>query len=461
MTDKKKPDVISDMLTVGSILTEGQPMGRWNEGLMFKGISPQPWLKSAANWLPNTEDLNPEEIRITFMGSAPMIRPGQMNTSIFIELGNGDSFVFDFGEGCIANYIAARHSLNEINDIFLTHLHVDHFGALPYLYMFGAWAGRWDEPLRIYGPSGRTKKDGVKYMVEGMKMMTHWHRDAFDVFPIGEGWETDVTEFDFRDDGGTVYDKNGVKVIHWRQSHAKDGASAYRLDWNGMSVVFTGDGRPNSLTENYAEDCDILILECQPEVVAISSQVQGVPPFLGRYTIDTHHQSGYAVGHIFDKVKPRLGMTTHTPDDEYLNAEQVAEIREHWKGPFNFGFDRTVVNMTKDQIWVREGVIPERPNVKPPQFDLSKGTVDVPLPRHQRKDIQQKAIRDAEIPPESYYPEGFHPKLLQDWPAAKPISAPLGILPEALKQNFGESHRKKAALRAYHEEKAKAGKKEE
>ena len=36
----------------------------------------------------------------------------------------------------------------------------------------------------------------------------------------------------------------------------------------------------------------------------------------------------------------------------------------------------------------------------------------------------------------------------------------IGILPEALKQNFGESHRKKAALREYHEKKA-AGENEE
>ncbi len=34
----------------------GVPMGRWKEGLLFEGISPQPWLKSAANWFPGTEE---------------------------------------------------------------------------------------------------------------------------------------------------------------------------------------------------------------------------------------------------------------------------------------------------------------------------------------------------------------------------------------------------------------------
>ncbi|MEP2030617.1 MAG: hypothetical protein ABJI96_18125 [Paracoccaceae bacterium] len=41
--------------------------------------------------------------------------------------------------------------------------------------------------------------------------------------------------------------------------------------------------------------------------------------------------------------------------DKYLLEESVAEIREHWKGPFHFGApDGIVVNVTKDQIWGRE-----------------------------------------------------------------------------------------------------------
>ena len=42
-----------------------------------------------------------------------------------------------------------------------------------------------------------------------------------------------------------------------------------------------------------------------------------------------------------------------------LNAEILAEVREHWKGPFQFGaLDMIVVNMTKDTVWVRDGVVP-------------------------------------------------------------------------------------------------------
>jgi hypothetical protein len=99
----KSPADFADESTMKEVATGGVPMGRWKEGLLFEGISPQPWLKSAANWFPGTEEVQPQEMRITFMGTAPMLRPGQMNTSIYVELGNGDTFIFDMGEGAVAN----------------------------------------------------------------------------------------------------------------------------------------------------------------------------------------------------------------------------------------------------------------------------------------------------------------------------------------------------------------------
>ena len=67
-----------------------------------------------------------------------------------------------------------------------------------------------------------------------------------------------------------------------------------------------------------------------------------------------------------------MAMTTHMPYDPYINAETIAEIREHWKGPFHFGApDMVVVNVTKESIWVRDGVIPDYPNVKAPNADAS------------------------------------------------------------------------------------------
>jgi ribonuclease Z len=413
------------------IASGGQPMGRWTEGLTFEGVEPMPWLASATNWVPGKEEIQPEEIRVTFMGSAPVPRPGQMGTSVYIELGNGKNFIFDMGPGSIANYLASGVPFNQINDIFITHLHWDHVASVPYSYVFGGWAGRWHEKFRIHGPSGRTEKHGIGYMMEMMDEMLTWHKDSFDIFPAGTAWEIDVNEFPFDDDGGVAYEEDGVKITHWRQSHTQDGATAYRLDWNGMCVAFTGDGRPNSLTAKYAKGCDLVITEVQVELMALSSVVNGVLPVMGRMTVDTSHNPGYAAGYLFNELKPRMAMTTHMSYDTYSNPELLAQIRQKYDGPFHFGApDMIVVNMTPDQVWVREGVLPEYPSVAPPKFDIAaSGGMLIPPPKYKRSDIQQQSIRDAEISPEKYYPEGFAPEMITEWPSEKPVFIPVEMMP--------------------------------
>ena len=238
---------------------------------------PTPSVLSRSNYFPGVEKLGKDEMRISFVGSCPFPpRRSQAGTCIMVELGNGDRFFFDFGPGCLKNIVAMQVPIQLVQDIFLTHLHVDHYHDLSYLLPFSAWAGRW-KPLRVHGPSGRTPELGTKAMIAGMKQMMRWHLENFDACPIGDGYEVEVNEFDWKDDNGLCYDKNGVQVRHWRRSHIKDGASAYRLDWNGLSFVWTGDGRPDELTLKYAKGVDVFVSELQQDLPALQSLKFGIP----------------------------------------------------------------------------------------------------------------------------------------------------------------------------------------
>jgi ribonuclease BN (tRNA processing enzyme) len=42
-----------------------------------------------------------------------------------VELGESKRLFFDFGPGCTRNIIANQVPVPEINDIFITHLHID------------------------------------------------------------------------------------------------------------------------------------------------------------------------------------------------------------------------------------------------------------------------------------------------------------------------------------------------
>ena len=359
-------------------------------------------------------------MRISFLGSTP-IPPtrAQAGTCIMVELGNGKRFFFDFGSGCMRNVFAMQVPAQTVNDIFFTHLHVDHYADLPYLFAFAPWMARW-KPLRVHGPSGRTPRDGIQHMIYHMREMAHWHTDSFNAFPIGDGYEVEVNEFDFRDDNGICYEQDGVTIRHWRRSHTKDGASAYRLDWNGLSFVWTGDGRPDELTAKLAKGVDVFVTETQPDLGNLSTLKFGMPAMMTNVTIDQAHTPHYGTGYLIEQVQPRLGMVTHVGYDEMEVPEILAGIRVHYKGLFQFGApDVVVVNVTKDAIWTRKAALPDAANPRQPSpreaialFDLSPAQTFVrfPSPRHSVADVQEPFVREQEIDPRKYYPADVYRK---------------------------------------------------
>ena len=398
-----------------------------SKGLQFPPYyQPTPSVRSRMNYFPGSEPISKDEMRISFVGSCPFPpRRDQAGTCIMVELGNGDRFFFDFGPGCVKNIIAMGVPCPAINDIFITHLHVDHYHDLSYLLPFSAWSGRWRMPLRVTGPSGRTPELGTKGMVAGMKQMLKWHLEAFDACPIGDGYEIEVNEFDWKDENGICYDKNGVTVRHWRRSHVKDGASAYRLDWNGLSFVWTGDGRPDDLTAKYAKNVDVFVTELQPDLARINQLKYGLPEFLFNYTVDIHHTLAYATGYLINEVNPRVGIATHLAFDNDTLNEQTADIRAHWNGLFLYGApDVVTVNVTKDAIWARDAVLPGFAGQPLPNptllfgnpLPLQTGQGVVPQPRLPREQQQEQLTRDLEIDPHKYYPPNVYRQPLTKLP---------------------------------------------
>ena len=178
--------------------------------------------------------------------------------------------------------------------------------------------------------------------------MLRWNLESFDSFPIGDGYEIDVNEVDYRKENEVCYDKNGVTVRHWPRSHTKDGAIAYRLDWNGLSLVWTGDGRPDELTAKYAKGVDVFVSECQNDLARLMSLKTGYPPAMYNSVMDQSHTPHYAVGYLLKQIKPRIGMVTHLEYEPELNNEVIAGVRVHWDGLFAIGAPDVVTRAKND-----------------------------------------------------------------------------------------------------------------
>ena len=407
----------------------GNPGKRWIEGeTMVPHVAPAKHFKSTMLYYPGTEELQPDEVRVIFMGSTYYPTQSQSGMSIFVQLGNGENVLFDLGIGSLRNYNSFSVPFNTINHIFFTHLHMDHMSDLPYFMMFRPIQGGWT-PLHIYGPSGSEEQYGISHMIHHMMKMTAWHQDSFHAWPIGDGYKPAVHEFDFMDEGGVVYEQNGVKITHWPTSHTKDGATSYRLDWNGRSLCYTGDNRPNSLTIKHCKGVDMLISEVQTATVSLSAQALGMPPALAAYTVDTSHTPGYGLGYICKKTQPKVCVATHYSYDDIFNNETVAEVRHHFKGAFAFGApDLVTFNIHSDgKVWWREGVAGDSSQTPKPVFKTK--TIKFPAPKHQVYDVINDTVEANEIDPKKWYPRGHRPDLVREWPLTEDVEIPNPFAP--------------------------------
>lgn len=384
------------------------------------------------------EPLKAGEMRISFMGTSVIQRRTQVCSSVFVELGIGkiddngnryvwvESFVFDCGAGCTVNYTAMQVPMSRMRRIFLTHLHGDHTSDLTHIYGFGPQQDG-KSPLYIYGPSASLVPDpktGIRYddgtinFCYHLREMNRWHTEAQSFVGTqwcaadGDGYEIRATELNWRTGGkrtwssatpypgpdknpcgsgsinsypkmaGIAYEENGVKISFFPALHDRNGSISYKLEWNGLSMIFTGDTQPNNFLIDQARSgvspVDVLISEMVvPTEVWAAQGSQDTPSDaalkLARTVQKNSHTPENAFGFILKTLKglgkaPRLAVATHfqaenqgTDDDTITPASNA--IRSFYPdGDVVIATDLMVINVLPNPGDPKQPFIRHRPS---------------------------------------------------------------------------------------------------
>ena len=315
-------------------------------------LSPTKALPDRDTYFPGTEDLSPDEMRITACGTGmPSARPKQAAACFLVELGNGDKFLFDIGSGSHERIAAMKIPYDYLNKVFIGHLHVDHYGDLPTFWLGGTVMNRL-VPLRIWGPNGSKPEYGTQYAMDRMQEMYAWDIGTRSGVIDFRGGELDVTEFPFDGVNAVIYDENGVVIRSIPAIHGLDGAVSFILEWNGMKFVYGSDTYPNKWYNEYAKGSDVAIHECfLPPTLLVTKQ--GFSP-LEALTVGTQgHTSPEQFGKVMSLVKPRMAVAYHFYNDFDIEPEVRDRVRKTYDGPLSMAVDYMVWNVTKDNIRVR------------------------------------------------------------------------------------------------------------
>ena len=198
-----------------------------------------------------------QKIRITFLGGGNI-----GNMGIIVQIDN-NAILLDFGMSVANNSIPKWHpSLNFVNTVLLTHAHLDHSGALPYLIT--------PENGKRWYASPTTKILTEKLLFNTSSVVKDRNREKIRYLPILKSYVNPsrlinlFNVFNPLKPKESVEISPGFKVTPYQASHLF-GSYSYELNIFGKRVLFTGDF---SLDKNelfpgakLPTDCDVTIFD--------------------------------------------------------------------------------------------------------------------------------------------------------------------------------------------------------
>ncbi len=200
-------------------------------------------------------------LKVFFCGTGsplPSARRAQNCTAVIA----GDRFfIIDAGSGSFETVQAASISASRLAGVFLTHFHSDHIGDLSEINL-GSWVTARPAPLPVYGP------EGVERVVAGENeafALDAGYRIAHHGKGVAPLRSKGMVARPF--DGSApavVLEEGGLKVTAFPVKHDPvDPAVGYRFDYQGRSVVISGDTAYSENLIAAANGADVLIHEAQ------------------------------------------------------------------------------------------------------------------------------------------------------------------------------------------------------
>jgi len=311
------------------------------------------------NYIPGTETLGEKEIRLTFLGTGmPFPTRNQAAAGLLMEFGNGEILMFDVGSGTVANFNSMKISPAKLDKFFITHLHTDHQGDLDMFWAQGIPFGRI-LPIQVWGPTGDGHALGTQAFVDGMLAANYWDLKSREGAAPTSGAEVITHEFDWATTH-VVYDENDITVTSFPAIHAMAGAVSYRIDWNGISIVYSGDTRINNFMVQQGENVDLLIHESFVPAETLSLKT-GMALENAMIIVNEIHTPPKAAGVVFELAQPKMAVMYHT----WVTGETIPslfdDLRVSYLGPVTLAQDLTVFNITPDSIVVRQTLVDDAP----------------------------------------------------------------------------------------------------
>jgi len=195
--------------------------------------------------LSNTEDI----VVYTVGTSAPFpSNRAQSCTAVFV---NGKFFIFDIGYGSVQKLENLNLPMRDIEQVFLTHLHSDHYIDLPYLINRSWQLGR-DEALRVTGPVGTNAVTSATKQLLAQENQYRVHHHGADIMDISVSHAVSNEIIVNENSELLVYTQDGIKITAFDVGHEPVSPDfGYKIEYNGKKCVLSGDTNKNQNVQTF------------------------------------------------------------------------------------------------------------------------------------------------------------------------------------------------------------------
>jgi ribonuclease BN (tRNA processing enzyme) len=223
-------------------------------------------------------------VTVTFAGSGDAFgHGGRFQACIHLSAPGLAPVLLDCGATSLPALRRCGLDPGDVAAVFVSHLHGDHFGGLPFLILDGQFSRR-TQPLTIAGPAGTARR-----LRAAMECLFPGSADA------ARDFDVQVIELQ----PGLALECAGARVTGVEVAHPSGApALALRLELGGKVIAYTGDTAWTPALSEVAAGADLLIAEAY-------YRVKPVPHHLRLADIEAHR----------DELACQQIVLTHMSDD--------------------------------------------------------------------------------------------------------------------------------------------------
>lgn len=187
-------------------------------------------------------------MKLHVLGCGDAFGSGGRNNSAYLVEAGERVFLLDCGPATLPAMKRAGFDSRRLDAIFLSHLHGDHCGGVPFFFVDCLYENPRDRPLHVAGPAGTEEK------VEALFQLMYGDPDKAKKLPptLFHLLEPEKRK--------TIL---GIEVFPFRVPHqVREISLSLKVSYQGKQILYSGDSAWTDIFVAHARGVDLFLCEC-------------------------------------------------------------------------------------------------------------------------------------------------------------------------------------------------------